>query len=239
MPIYCITGTNRGLGLEFVRQLSLSPENTIIATARPAADLSDLKAVASATTHILACDTASDDSTLAFVREAVQILDGRKIDFLLNNAAINNTPAGETSLALDADHLAQQMSINVAGPARVVGSLHAAGALADAVRVLHMSSGLGSMELSLGMLPRKCVGYSISKAALNMLAVHQAGDLRARLPGSVVIVMDPGWVKTRMGGDGAVLEPAQSISGMLTVLYGLKDGDNGSFFTYNGAKKPW
>ncbi len=56
------------------------------------------------------------------------------------------------------------------------------------------------------MKPRMCAGYSISKAALNMLTVHQSEDLKERLPGAVVISMDPGWVKTRMGGDGAILE---------------------------------
>ena len=102
-----------------------------------------------------------------------------------------------------------------------------------------MTSGLGSMEKSLSISPRKCAAYSISKAGLNMLTVHQSGDLRSQLPQVVVICMDPGWVKTRMGGDGAILEPHESIGGMLECVHGLKEGDNGKFFTYTGEEVPW
>ena len=102
-----------------------------------------------------------------------------------------------------------------------------------------MTSGLGSMERSLGISPRKCATYSISKGALNMLTVHQSGDLRERLGGAVVVCMDPGWVKTRMGGEGAVLEAEVSVEGMLRTLHGLGEGDNGRFFTYDGSVVPW
>jgi len=58
----------------------------------------------------------------------------------------------------------------------------------------------------------KCTTYSISKAAVNMLTVHQSEQLKDR--GIKVICMDPGWVKTRMGGEGAILEPHVSIGGV-------------------------
>jgi hypothetical protein len=51
--------------------------------------------------------------------------------------------------------------------------------------------------------------------------------------------MDPGWVKTRMGGDGAVLLPEESIGGMLKCVHGLGEGDNGKFYTYTGKEVPW
>ena len=57
--------------------------------------------------------------------------------------------------------------------------------------------------------------------------------------GVVVIAMDPGWVKTRMGGEGAVLEPSDSIGGMLRVLHGLKSEDNGTFYESSGRRLPW
>lgn len=104
---------------------------------------------------------------------------------------------------------------------------------------MNMTSGLGSMANSLAMTPRKCAGYSISKAALNMLTVHQAEDVRGMLKGARVVAMDPGWVKTRMGGEGAVLEPEESIGGMLKALHGLGEEDGGKFFTYTGEQVPW
>lgn len=70
-----------------------------------------------------------------------------------------------------------------------------------------------------------------------MLTVHQAGNLKER--GVRVICMDPGWVKTRMGGDGAVLEQDFSIESMLKVFHGLKDDDTAKFYTYTGEQVPW
>ena len=51
--------------------------------------------------------------------------------------------------------------------------------------------------------------------------------------------MDPGWVKTRMGGEGAMIEAEESIGGMLRCVHGLGEGDNGKFFTYTGKEVPW
>jgi NAD(P)-dependent dehydrogenase (short-subunit alcohol dehydrogenase family) len=240
MPVYCITGTNRGLGLEFVRQLAQSSDNTIIAATRSlSSDLTDLKAVASPSTHILECDTGNVASIRAFVKEVKHTLGNEgKIDFLLNSAGVN-LASWQSSLTLGPDELQTQIAINVIGPAKIVELLLDANLLSEDVRVLNMTSGLGSLQRSSEIKPRKCAGYSISKAGLNMLTVHQSEDLKAHLPGAVVIVMDPGWVKTRMGGEGAVLEPSESIGNMLRVLHGLSSEDTGSFYLYNGEKIPW
>ncbi|CAK7216875.1 hypothetical protein SCUCBS95973_002958 [Sporothrix curviconia] len=247
MPTYCVIGTNRGLGLEFVRQLAASPDNIVIATVRPDADRTDLEKVASPTTHILECDTASVQSVHIFSNQVARnVLNGAdgpsttKIDYLIVNAGVNGSPKDQDSLALNPVLLSEQIAVNVVGPAKVLEFLVDRKALSPSVRVINMSSGLGSLALSADMSPRKSVGYSLSKAALNMLTVHQGHDIRARgLAQAVVIAMDPGWVKTRMGGEGALLEPDVSIAGMLKVLHGLKDEDNVSFYTSDGARKPW
>lgn len=70
-----------------------------------------------------------------------------------------------------------------------------------------------------------------------MLTVQQAGDLKDR--GVRVISMDPGWVRTRMGGEGAILEPEFSISSMLKTIHGLKDEETARFYTYTGEQVPW
>jgi len=239
MSIYCITGANRGLGLEFVRQIVTSPQNTVLALTRSlSSDLSNLKAVAHPNTHILECDTGDLDSIQAFVKKAARVLNGKKIDFLFNNAGINSHPE-QSSLSLGPEDVYNQIRINVIGPAKTVEFLLGADLLSTNVRILNMTSGLGSMQRSLGMESRKCAGYSISKAGVNMLAVHQSGDLKSKLPGAVVIVMDPGWVKTRMGGSGAILEPEVSIGGMLKTVHGLSEADNGKFYTYTGEQVPW
>lgn len=239
MPVYCITGANRGLGLEFVRQIGQDSSNTVVAAIRSSStDTSDLQAIASKNTHILVCNTSDSNSISSFASELGKTLSGEKIDILINNAGVNSVPQ-QNALTIDEKDLHSEIQTNILGPATTVSSLVSASLLSDDARIVNMSSGLGSMERSLSINPRKCATYSISKAGLNMVTVHQSGDLREKLKSVVVICMDPGWVKTRMGGDGAILEPEESIGGMLKTVRGLKEGDNGKFFTYDGSEVPW
>lgn len=245
MSVYCITGTNRGIGLEFVRQLVQVPDNTIIAGVRSLdSDLGDLKSFTSASpsAHILELDVGSGNSIQEFVKAAAGILKenggNKKIDFLLNSAGVN-IGSTQNSVNLVPEDVHAQITINVLGPAQLTASLLDAKLLSSDVRILNMTSGLASSQLSTRNRPNKCTGYSISKAGLNMLSIHQADHLKAHLPGVVVIVMDPGWVKTRLGGNGAQLEPEESVGAMINVLQGLKAEDNGGFFHYTGKKLPW
>ena len=240
MPVYCITGANRGIGLEFVRQLAKSPENTILALTRSlSSDLADLQGAASLTTHILECDVGDIQSIRSFAEQAGKTLEkGERIDFLVNNAGVNGT-SQQNTLSLEPDGLLSQIKINVLGPAKTVEFLVEASLLADHVRILNMTSGLASFHTITEGKPRKSAGYSISKVALNMLTVHQAEDIRSKLSGAVAILMDPGWVKTRLGGSGAVLEPRDSVGGMLNVLHKLKEEDNGAFYHHSGERLPW
>lgn len=233
MPTYLLTGANRGLGLEFVRQLSQDNSNTIFACCRSPDSADDLKAIASKSSriHIIPCDTSSLPSISSLPSPIAKILgDREQIDYLLNNAGVNSVPHKQ-SLDIAPSELHHEMEVNVLGPAKVVETLLPF--LGPGSVVMNMTSGLGSI----GNLVPKCTVYSISKAGLNMLTAHQAAHLKGR--GVKVICMDPGWVKTRMGGEEAVLEPNESISGMLKVLRGLKDADSGKFLRYDGTNLPW
>lgn len=234
-----VPGANRGIGLEFVRQLALDSSNTILACVRsPSTDQADLQNASSKSTHILTCDTGDLASIQSFAKEAFKTLGGAKIDYLINNAGINSVPA-QTSLTLSPTDLSENMRINVLGPAKVTEYLLSADLLAPNVRIVNMSSGLGSMAVSLSLSPRKAATYSISKAGLNALTVQQSGEVRERLRECVVVCMDPGWVRTRMGGEGAVLEVEESVGGMVKCIRGLEEGSNGRFFTYTGEEVPW
>jgi NAD(P)-dependent dehydrogenase (short-subunit alcohol dehydrogenase family) len=229
---YAITGANRGLGLEFVRQLSGNPSNTIIAGVRSlTGELADLQALASKSRniHVLECDTASLPSIARFGEEVSKTLgQNTQLHYLLNNAGINAVP-NQTALNVNEKDVQEHISVNVMGPAKTVEALlpH----LAKGSVIVNMSSGLGSC----GNGVVHSAAYSISKAALNMLTVHQAGELKEK--GVKVISMDPGWVKTRMGGAGATLQPQESIRGMLRVIHGLEG--TGKFYRYDGSEVPW
>ncbi|KAF2271280.1 NAD(P)-binding protein [Westerdykella ornata] len=237
MPTYFLTGANRGIGLEFVRQLSSNPANVIIAAVRSLSqDHSDLSSLSDSAknVHIIECEVSSQDSLSALPFRIAEILSktGSNLDYLFNVAGINAT-SSDTSLSISPESLHHHMDVNVLGPAKIVESL--AQYLAPGAVVMNMSSGLGSMTVALST--PKCCTYSISKAALNMLTLHQARDLKRQHV--IVICMDPGWVKTRMGGKGAMVEPEVSISGMLEVIGGLKQEDSGKYYRFDGAIVPW
>jgi NAD(P)-dependent dehydrogenase (short-subunit alcohol dehydrogenase family) len=237
MPTYFLTGANRGLGLEFVRQLSADQSNTIIAAVRSLnqSPLDELKELSqNNNVHIIECEVSSLDSISSLPSRVSEILSksGGKLDYLFNNAGINAT-SSDTSLSLDPASMQNHMASNVLGPAKIVEGLKQY--LAQGAVVVNMSSGLGSLKVATGT--PKCCTYSISKAAQNMLSLHQARDLKD--DGVIVVCMDPGWVKTRMGGAGALIEAEVSIKGMLDVIGGLKAEDSGKFYKYDGSEVPW
>lgn len=241
MPTYIITGSNRGLGLEFVRQLTTTTPspNTVIACVRSLdTDLSKLKALTSkssngSTINIRECDTSSVKSIRAF---ADGLPEDVKVDVVLNNAGINTVPA-QDSLNLDAEDMHKHLDTNVIGPAEMTKVLLPR--LGKGSIIVNMTSGLGSFGREI--VNDAKTTYSISKAALNMLSAHQASNLKGR--GIKVIAIDPGWVKTDMGGQAAVLEQEESISGVLKVVEKVKadDGHVGKarFYEYNGQESPW
>ena len=79
--------------------------------------------------------------------------------------------------------------------------------------------------------------YAASKAALDMLMRSLAAEARRR--GIVAAILDPGWVRTDMGGPQAPLTPARSVAGMMAVIDGLTARDGGRFYTWEGAAAPW
>jgi NAD(P)-dependent dehydrogenase (short-subunit alcohol dehydrogenase family) len=202
MPTYIITGSNRGLGLEFVRQFSATASTsnpvTVIACVRShsSTDLSALKSIQFSTTTpatvtIAECSPSSQDSIKAFVAQLPSPSELPTPVILLNNAGINAVP-NQDSLHITRDDMMKHVDINVLGPAVLVSSLLEGGYLSKGSVVFNMTSGMGSMGREL-VGDNKAI-YAISKAALNMLSCHQAKDLEGK--GVKVLVMDPGWVKT-------------------------------------------
>lgn len=161
------------------------------------------------------------------------------IDYLINNAGAIIVPSGN-SLDLDGEALAKAISVNVYGPAKLVIELllH----LTSGSVVVNVSSDLGSISAARGPKDApppssRYPTYSISKAALNMLTVHQAGDLKDK--GVTVIALHPGWVQTDMGGSSATLKPDESIRGMRNLIEQIDLSATGRFYQYDGREHEW
>lgn len=246
MPVYVITGARTGIGREYVRQLSQDASNTVFGLVRDLkgdiTSLQNIKDTFPAKTYIIECDVSSEESISALptrLRAAVDDPSSLRINTLINNAAVLHSRE-ESALTLTSAALNYHIKTNTLGPALVFRALYDAGLLAPDAVVANISSGVGSLDmLSDGRITACITPYSISKAALNMFTVHQAKHLRAAGSKVIVVAIDPGHVKTEMGGPDAVVEVQDSASGVLKVLSGLTEEDNGKFLLYTGKELEW
>ena len=229
MPSILITGANRGLGLEFARQYAQSGYR-VFATARNVHEAVSLRALAkqhaALSLHELA--VAEADSVRALVAQ----LAGAPIDILLNNAGTMG-PKQQSLGKIDYAGMLDTLNTNTIAPLRLAEALLDNVAKGERKLIAAVTSGMGSIADSSG----GSYAYRASKAALNMSYHNLALDLKAR--GIIAVVINPGWVKTDMGGAGATLEPAESIRAMRDVFQKLSLADSGKFLNYSGGTLTW
>ncbi|MEN1925395.1 SDR family oxidoreductase [Luteimonas qiangzhengi] len=228
-----VTGANRGLGLEFTRQL-LARGDRVVATCRQPGKATALNRLAGehpGRLHVLPLEMAEPKSHVELVRELPLVLgkNGR-LDLLLNNAGVLHS--GERFGNVGADNLDDSFRTNAAGPFLLTQAL--APLLADGARVVNLSSRLGSIA---GTERFGTPSYNISKAALNMATVLLAQALAER--GIVVAAFSPGWVRTEMGGSEADVAPEDAVAGVLRQTDALDTADSGRFLGTDGETIPW
>jgi NAD(P)-dependent dehydrogenase (short-subunit alcohol dehydrogenase family) len=213
-----VTGSSRGIGFEVARQLA-AREVTVIVTGR-----SEKAAVAaakmiggSAIGHDL--DT-SDPASITTLAEWITREVGR-LDILVNNAAIL-LDEREVILSTTAETFEATMRTNALGPLLLTQAVTPLLRRSTAARVVNVSSGAGQISSMTSYSP----SYSISKTALNAITVM----LASALPFARVNCVDPGWVRTDMGGPNAtrsVQEGADTIVWLATLP---ATGPTGGFF---------
>ncbi|GAA5002689.1 SDR family oxidoreductase [Pseudoluteimonas lycopersici] len=215
--IAVVTGANRGLGLEFVRQL-LARGDRVLAACRQPGKASSLNALAGdhpGRLHVLPLDVANEASRTAFARELALVLDDdARIDLMVNNAGALHS--GERWGQVRESALDDSFRTNAIGPFLLTQAL--APRLADACPEQGRRGGkvafVSTVMASIGTRREfRSPSYCASKAALDMLAVQAAHALAAR--GIAVALLHPGWAQTDMGGDGADVTAADSVAGLL------------------------
>jgi NAD(P)-dependent dehydrogenase (short-subunit alcohol dehydrogenase family) len=217
-----VTGANRGLGLEFARQLHEAGAN-VIGTARSPEAAEELNALGVRVQQLDVTDPASVAALKAALGDA-------PIDVLLNNAGIFPSRAGIEGAA--PEEYARVYDVNVIGPLRVTQALLPNLRAGERKLIMNMSSGLGSIA-SNGR--GTSAGYRESKSALNMMTKSMA----AEFDGFICIAMSPGWVRTDIGGPNANLSPEESVGGMLAVLAAATEADSGRYLDYKGDELRW
>jgi len=221
---WLITGANRGLGLELVRQLAASDAD-VMATARNPSNASDLNALG---VEVHRLDQTNPDDVAALATA----LAGRPLDILVNNAALGG--GGSSLASLDVGELNDFFDANATGPLRLTQALLPNLRAGGRKLIVNLTSRMGSIEANAG---GGSYGYRASKAALNMINRNLAIELGGE--GFTCVVLHPGWVQTDMGGAGAPLTPQESVSAMLRVIDDLDRDANGQFLNYDGTPIPW
>ncbi|TZF90232.1 SDR family oxidoreductase [Cognatilysobacter lacus] len=227
-----VTGANRGLGLEYCRQL-LARGDHVIATARHPAQAHELNRLAAdhpGRLHVLPLDVTDPKAEAEIARELPLVLGDEPLHLLINNAGLLHS--GERFGHVAAANLEDSFRTNAMGPFLLTQAL--APRLAEGATVANMSSQLGSIA---GTTRFGTPTYCITKAALNMATRLLAAALADR--GIRVVSLHPGWVATDMGGEQAPLAPAQSVEGLLKVLDGVGMSQSGSFLDWQGKVLPW
>ncbi|TWI05799.1 NAD(P)-dependent dehydrogenase (short-subunit alcohol dehydrogenase family) [Luteimonas cucumeris] len=230
-----VTGANRGLGLEFVRQL-LARGDRVVATCRhpgKAAALNALTGEHPGRLHVLPLDVTDPKAHAELARE-LDLLDEdgarARLDLLVNNAGVLHS--GERFGRVGAANLEDSFRTNAMGPFLLTQAL--ADRLGDDARVANLSSELGSIA---GVGRFGTPSYNISKAALNMATALLAKALAER--SIVVMALHPGWAQTDMGGDNANVPVVDAVAGLLRVIDELSHERSGSFLDWQGRSLPW
>lgn len=227
-----VTGANRGLGLEFVRQL-LARGDRVFATCRQPGKATALTALTAAYPghlHVLPLELSSERSIAEAARETAALTD--TLDVLINNAG--TLLSGERYGTIAAKSLSDSFATNVAGPLLLTQALSALLENGKQAKVMNVSSRVASLALTTTF---GTPSYAISKAGLNMVTRQLAAALSAR--GVTVFCVSPGWVSTDMGGVNASLTPHDSIAGLLKVLDAATAATAGCFLDYAGTKILW
>mgnify|MGYP001570119258 CR=1 FL=1 len=235
MPTVLVTGANRGLGLEFVRQYA-GEGWRVLACARKASTADRLTQVA-ATARGRVTIHSLDVSEFGQIDALGKSLAGEPIDVLLNNAGIYGDRAGARKIefgTLDYDVWARSFRINAMAPIRMVEVFLPNLERSAQKKVVNVTSRMGSIgdnESGASYV------YRSSKAALNMATRSLAIDLAPR--GILAVVVHPGWVQTDMGGKEAPMGVEESVRGVRNVVDGLTPERSGSFLEYDGEEIPW
>ena len=219
MNTHLITGANRGIGLEFCRQLAARGDEVVAACRESTPELDALG---------LRVETGVDVADAASVADLARRLDGIGLGLLVANAGILERIGLD---ALDFDSIRRQFEVNAIGTLRVVEAL--LGNLGKGSKIGIVTSLMGSMgdNDSGGHY-----GYRMSKAALNAAGVSLALDLRPR--GIPVAILHPGLVNTRMTGHIGI-STEESVQGLLARIDGLNLENSGTFWHSDGRVLPW
>ena len=235
-PTVFITGSNRNIGLEFVKQFSENNWN-VIATARNPEKAKELQIIAAEQDNVVIEQLDITDHEQ--IESLAEKYTDQPIDILLSNAAL--TPRYKSAFkkikGVDFDIARSSFEINVLGPLKLIQSFMPNVEKSQGKKIIALSSKVGSFS-ERPKIPFM-YSYSISKAALNSLLYSLSFESKRK--NILVVAISPGMVNTTPGMKlpGAI-EIEESVTKMMQVIDDLTMADNGHFIDYeDGRQLAW
>ncbi|MEM9934321.1 MAG: SDR family oxidoreductase [Bacteroidota bacterium] len=219
--IALVTGANRGIGKEVVRQLAEKGHEVILTSRNAEKGQQAVQELSLPNIHFHQLDItqqASVDQLMSFVIDKF----GR-LDILVNNAGINYD-TWQTAEEADMENVKETLETNLIGAWRMAKACiplmkeHSYG------RMVNVSSGAGAISGMGAGTP----AYSVSKAAMNVMSIKLAAELMGS--GILVNAICPGWVRTEMGGAGAPISIQEGAEGIIWAAELPQNGPTGGFF---------
>ena len=242
-----ITGGNRGIGLELVRQYDIAGWR-VIATARDPTHATELAAIATASQGRVSIERL-DLADFATIDSLAATHAGEPIDVIVNNAG-HFGPRNDDSTDLpkrlhgqlfgnvDYDAALETIRINAYAPLRIAETFRENLRLGTQKKFVAISSSAGSIAGGLKWdSPIQLFIYPVSKATLNKVTATLSMILKQ--DGIVTVALCPGHVRTRLGGPGASISAEESAMGLREVIGDLTAADNGRFIRYDGSPIAW
>ena len=231
-----VTGSSRGMGLEFARQYA-DKGWRVIATCRNPAKASALHALAASRANVIVeeMDVTDDADVDALAKK----YENTPIDVLLNNAGIFGYEHLQTLDVLDYETFVQVMAVNVYGQLKVSQAFANSVAASQQKKIVTLTSGLGSMSLTEQRGGRYF--YRASKAGANIIGRTLAADLRDQ--GILVGLFNPGIVNTEFlkwtSYHGPTIEPEEAVGDVIGLIENLNEGNNALMTNHDGAVMHW
>ncbi|KAJ7223950.1 hypothetical protein C8J57DRAFT_1391050 [Mycena rebaudengoi] len=261
MASYVVTGAARGIGLEFVTQLSADSNNTVFALVRNKSTANELNNLSSNNISIIEADI-TDSTALQAAASEVSKATGGKLDYLINNAAYRSASGGFSLDEFPSDEALEQelmnnFKVNTVGVVHTINAFLPLLRLGSAKKVISLSSGMGDLDLTITTEHSGQGPYAISKAALNMVVAKYAVKYKAE--GFVFLAISPGVVNTLVAPPTAQqiehgktlkmrilkvapdfkgpITPKESVALQLDVIREWKVENTGAFVSQFGNKQ--
>ena len=224
-----ITGANRGLGLEFVKEFSEKKDYEVIATCRDPNSSSDLTNLAKSNLKIQLHQL--DVSNTKNIQDLSNHLKNKPIDILINNAGIYRSGSFNS---VNKDSWVESFITNTIGPYEVIEYFLPNVLQGREKKVVSITSKMGSIDDNTS---GGSYIYRSSKTALNSMMRSLTHDLRTN--DIATMTLHPGWVRTDMGGPGGWIDVKESVSGMINQISNLSLQNTGRYIDYAGKPIKW